>query len=41
MPGEGLTGGMIPMMFILTTVVNGILYALVAIGIYALVAKPN
>ena len=38
MPTEGVTGSMVLVVFVLSTVTNGIIYAVVAVGFYPLVA---
>jgi hypothetical protein len=39
-PTQGTTGWMIYVLFALTTIANGIIYALIAVGAYALVSRP-
>jgi hypothetical protein len=37
LPTQGVTGSMIWIMFLLTTVTNGVIYALIGVGIYSLI----
>lgn len=41
MPVGGLTGGMILVFFAVTTVANGLIYALLAVGVYELVHRSQ